>query len=259
VLTQPLPDTMGSAAQSVVVQPDGKILVAGSGSVVSRHSDIVSGAIVRLDSNGSLDTTFGDDGVVTGDGLQGILTLGLDSAGDIFVLPEFEELKPTGAADGKVTTEPIVASSHGGDDAFESDGRAVTGETVAVGKHVTDVEVQRFSPGGTADSSFSSTPFPYSSVAAQDSATALAIAPSGDIAVGGSQFHDNGVLGLALLGPTGALDDGFGTDGTLTTDINGDEGISGLAVQSNGDIVATGFTEVNSSGVVKLFVARYIG
>jgi uncharacterized delta-60 repeat protein len=49
----------GASAQGVALQADGKIVIAGSGS-----ADF---AVVRYNSDGSLDTTFGTDGIATTD------------------------------------------------------------------------------------------------------------------------------------------------------------------------------------------------
>src|SRR5207244_682378 len=51
---------MTSAAESVVIQPDGKILIAGSSGVDSN----LDFAVARYNTDGSLDATFGSGGTV---------------------------------------------------------------------------------------------------------------------------------------------------------------------------------------------------
>jgi uncharacterized delta-60 repeat protein len=259
VVTQADPGTSDEGAESVLVQPEGKIVVGGSGIAVSYHAETTTGALVRYNANGSLDTSFGSAGVVLGGGLENIFALGLDEAGQLFVLPEFAEFSPAGARLASVTAAPITASSHGGRDAFLATGQSVRVETVGVSKHVTDVQAQRYSASGTLDTTFSDTPFPYSSTAARDSASAVAIAPDGQVVVGGSQFYSTSVLGLALLNTNGSLDQAFGSGGAVTTTINGNESINALTVQPNGDIVAAGYSENNSTGEVYVVLARYLG
>jgi uncharacterized delta-60 repeat protein len=56
------PDDRNDSAREVLVQPDGKILLAGdSGSSETRM------AVTRLNRNGTLDTAFGDRGMATPD------------------------------------------------------------------------------------------------------------------------------------------------------------------------------------------------
>lgn len=257
-VTQPEPGT-SVGVESVLVQPNGKILVGGSGMVVTYHSDTITGALVRYNANGSLDTGFGSGGKVVGGGLENVYAVGEAESGQIFELPEFAEFSSAGARLASVTPAPITVSSHGGDDAFLANGQAVIAETVGIAKRVTDARAQRFSAGGAPDTTFSDTPFAYSSTQARDSASAVAIAPSGRVVVGGSQFFGTSVLGLGLLNTNGSLDESFGKAGTLTTSINGNESINALVVQPNGDVLAAGYTEKNSTGEVYVFVARYEG
>jgi uncharacterized delta-60 repeat protein len=52
------------SARAVATQSDGKILVAGSREMVSTNTDF---GIVRYNNNGSLDSTFGNNGIVSTD------------------------------------------------------------------------------------------------------------------------------------------------------------------------------------------------
>jgi len=74
-------------AYSVVVQPDGKILVTGSTSNAGNYDFV----IVRYNANGSLDTSFNEDGKVTtaiGQGNDYAYSLTLQSDGKILVAGE---------------------------------------------------------------------------------------------------------------------------------------------------------------------------
>lgn len=61
-----MPGPYGGSGNGVLIQPDGRILVAGSASD-DRSDDTSAWAIVRYLSNGHLDRSWGRDGIVIGD------------------------------------------------------------------------------------------------------------------------------------------------------------------------------------------------
>ena len=83
--------------------------------------------------------------------------------------------------------------------------------------------------------------------------------PNGQIVIAGSSFKDTSVFGLARLDTNGSLDSTFGSTGVLTTSFQGDDGATAVLIQPNGDIVAVGFSENNTTGVTDIALARYIG
>src|SRR5580704_13901878 len=134
-------------ARAVLVQPDGKTLVAGSARQGQLRFAPIQGALARFNANGTLDTTFGTGGkILSGSG--GITALGLDAAGNIFTLPTRAEFSPTGQADTGVTPAPITASSQGGGSIFLPSGQIVQATGVTVAKHDNDIQVQRFNADG---------------------------------------------------------------------------------------------------------------
>jgi hypothetical protein len=62
--------------------------------------------------------------------------------------------------------------------------------------------------------------------------------------------------GLARLDTDGSLDSGFGNAGVLTTSFQGGDGATAVLIQPNGDIVAIGFSEDNTTGVTDIALAR---
>lgn len=248
------------SADAVLVQPDGKILVAGSARQGQNKFAATQGAIARLNPDGSLDTGFGTGGkILSGTGNGPFATLGLDTAGDIFTLPALTEFSPSGHADASVAPAAITASSHGGGAAFLPSGRFVIASTVGVAKHDTDIQVQRFNAGGSLAST--SPAFDFSGAAgldqARDSAAAVAVAANGQAVTDGSHFLGGSTFGLARVNPDGSLDASFGTAGTLTTSFNGDDGADAILVQPDGKIVTVGFSENNTTGHVFIALARY--
>jgi uncharacterized delta-60 repeat protein len=248
-------------ADAVLVQPDGKILVAGSARQGQNRFAPTQGAIARYTANGTLDSGFGTGGKVLSASHGGITALGLDAAGDIFVLPALAEFSPSGHADAAVTPAAITASSHGGPAAFLPSGQSVLATSIAVARGDVDIQVQRFTAGGALAAT--SAAFDYSGATgldrARDSAAAVAVQANGQAVVGGSHFLSTAVFGLARLNPNGSLDTGFGAGGTLTTTFNGDDAAGALLVQPDGKIIAAGFSENNSTGHVFIALARYNG
>ena len=126
------------AANGVAVQPDGKVVLAGSTSAVGA-GDV---ALARLDAAGALDPAFSDDGKLTLDyGAANELGLALalqqngrivvDSQGGAAGDFEVTRLAPDGSADTSFGTAGTFALDFGGtefdgDVAVQPDGRIVT-------------------------------------------------------------------------------------------------------------------------------------
>jgi len=247
-------------ADTVLVQPDGKILLGGEVLTNINHAP-ADGALARFNADGTLDQGFGHGGQVLSTGAVGnIAALGLDAAGDIFVLPAHAEFSPAGQPQG-VTPAAIAASSHGPGATFLANGGYVLATAVAVTRHDTDVQVRRFNADGSVAAA--SPAFDYSGAAgldqARDSVNGVAVQPDGKIVVGGAHFLATSPVGLARVNADGSLDAAFGAGGTVTTTIQGNEAIAALLVQPDGKIVAAGFSENNSTGVADVLVARYLG
>jgi uncharacterized delta-60 repeat protein len=255
----------GAAADAVLVEPDGDILVGGQADVpgTTRNEPVITeGALALYNSNGTLAESFGSGGIVQSTSSIGNITnLGIDASGDIFVLPAHAEFSPSGQLDSSVTAETITASSTGGDNAFLADGQSVSATSVGVAKHNTDVQATMFNANGTVDSAFDNPPFTFTGaeLAGFQSPGAVTVQPNGQIVVVGSDFKSTSVFGVARLDTSGSLDSSFGTAGVLTTSFQGDDGATAVLVQPDGDIVAIGFSEDNATGVTDIALARYLG
>ncbi|HEX8370596.1 MAG TPA: FG-GAP-like repeat-containing protein, partial [Pyrinomonadaceae bacterium] len=216
-------------ADDIVIQPDGKILVAGSAWDIPTGDDFV---ILRFNADGSLDSSFADGGVfryafspVT-DRLYGIA------------------LQP----DGK-----IVAA-----------GQAYLG--VVNGSGDTAFAVLRLNPDGTFDGTFGNNGIVTTNFfTSLDQATEVAIQPDGKIVASGwvTQGGDNnGVaydFALVRYNPNGSLDASFGNGGIVFTDFNGRGDLAQTSVlQPDGKIVLAGWVTVPTSPVHYDFgLARY--
>ena len=183
----------------VALQDDGKI-VASAGACFRT-------GIVRFDSDGTLDTSFDNDGWV----LTGPSSL-LDYVGpkDLLIQP-----------DGKILVAGGVYDSAVGNKLF------VVRVTAAGAPDAT------FATGGT----FATTA-PESSIAFD-----LAVDSTGRIVIAGSPLLDRAVYVFARLTSGGTLDATFGTAGWTDTSFQawvGGNGARAMALATDGDLLATG-------------------
>jgi uncharacterized delta-60 repeat protein len=232
-----------SAAQAVAIQPDGKIVVAGTASHPERGWDF---AVVRYNPDGALDGSFSGDGRLTtdfGGGADGAQALALDPDGNLVVAGESEgdfalaryepngDLDPSLSGDGLVTTDFSGFADGANALALQPDGKlALAGYATEPPGYTYDrfPALARYEPDGDLDPSFGGDGRVITSI---NYRTAFALAPleDGRLVVAGS--------GLLGLNPDGSEDPGF--DRTNSTHL----GIMrALAVQSDGALVAAGST-----------------
>jgi len=258
-------------AQTVLVQPDGKILAGGAVLFGGRPPKDIGG-LVRFNANGNIDTGFGSGGqelvpssnpVLSS--VIGVTALGLDAGGDIFTLPSHLEFSPAGQPDATLTPAAITTASHSGAVTFLPSGGFVATTPVFTGtRGDPDVQVTRFNPDGSTAST--GTGIDYAgqngALAVRDTPAAVAIQANGQAVIGGThtesgQFSSTSVFGLARVNADGTLDPAFGTGGVLTTRIQGNDSVILLVIQPDGKILAVG-TSQNAGGVTELALARYL-
>jgi len=242
---------------AVIAQPNGQILVGGfvDGSGAHQGGQTV---LVRYNSNGSLDTTFGTGGIVeVQDGIASPAALAQLSDGSYLAVSggTSVEFSSTGVLQSTVTPGTLVAATQSGSGCcgpvlFQPNGDFVVAGEVGVGNSHIDSEakVSRFSETGVQDTSFSSTPFGFGGNF-ESEPQAIALQSNGQIVVGGiTNGHGTPVTGgLARLDANGDLDTTFANGGGLTSS----QIVSGLLIQRDGKIVAIG-----SDG--NLVLARYL-
>ena len=159
-------------ASGVAIQPDGKIVVVGG--VIGGGTAV---AVVRLNGDGTLDTTFSEDGK------QLVSFGGTDFATAVAIQP-----------DGKV----IVA-----------------GISNALGSN--DFAVARLTASGVLDTTFDGDGRQFISFGADDRAAAMVLQPDGKIVLVGS--YGNGGpedFAVARLTSSGVLDTAFSADGKMS-------------------------------------------
>jgi uncharacterized delta-60 repeat protein len=199
------------AANAVAIQSDGKIVLAGHAGVDGGSNGTIG--LVRLTSNGAVDSTFGANGIVSS-------TLGL----------------------GDVTREVF-------DLALQPDGRIlITGEVQVSG--ILNVLLARFTVGGALDPTFGTGGVTTTAITTQgDAAKAVALQADGKIVVAGrTALFGTSDFGLARYSSDGTLDVSFGTGGKVTIDfLSGNDGAEAVLVQPDGKIVAAGFARNGNS------------
>ena len=273
-------------AQGAVIQPDGKIVQVGATTTYGPpfNQDFV---VIRLNPNGSPDQAFGVDGkVVTDIGTQGdvatavalqadgkILVVGQDQATpggpEDLVVVRYDssgQLDPTFGLGGIATVSDPGFADFGYAIAVDAGGNIVVAGVKGDLHTNNDPLVVRLDSSGMLDPSFGSggeTVVNFRGAPENTSAYALAIQPDGRIVIGGTATTWSGdvpsVSGLARLTVTGALDPTFGSNGIVLTSFPGSRGdsLSGLALQSDGRIVAVGGTQSGTTSQ-SFGVARYL-
>lgn len=258
-----------NSAHAVVVQPDGRIVVAGfAGNSFSGLNDGRFG-VARFNTDGSLDTAgFGNGSgkVITDFGgtisnatsvaLQSddkIVVAGSSNAGisntQDFALARYNtdgSLDDTFGEnlDGQVTTNFFGRDDFGQSVAVDESGKIVVAGQAYGATGPRTFALARYTSAGLLDPAFSSDGMVTTDFLGYGSfALAVVVDDNGIVAAGGAQGKRSRVIQFALarFNDDGSLDASFDTDGKVTTSFSGAADVaSALALHSNGDIVAAG-------------------
>lgn len=247
-------------ANGVALQSDGKIIIAG----ISFDSQ-QKFAIARLNTDGSLDTTFSHDGKqITSFGIQSDLatTVAIQPDGKIVVAGASGILQfysfalarylPDGTLDSTFSNDGLqVVPLSSSENIIYSMVLQPDGKIVVAGyayQSLKYIAVARFLPDGILDSSFNSigyalTLLPFLNDG--DRAWSVLLQTDGKIVVAGT--HDRYSLGLAAAVvrylPDGSLDSTFNSDGKASYGLSGlvDLEIRSVLLQPNGKILLAGY------------------
>ncbi|MGB7070547.1 MAG: FG-GAP-like repeat-containing protein [Pyrinomonadaceae bacterium] len=211
-------------SKQIAIQPDGKIVSGGYG-IVERKPNVFDDdfEVVRLNTDGSLDTTLDGDGIVItpiGPNLDRVLGMALQVDGKIVLTGFTQDL----SFNWDVAT--VRYNSNGSlDTTFDGDGKVIT-------------------PIGAGD----------------DIAGSVRVQNDNKIVVAGrSSNGTNNDFAAIRYNPDGSLDTSFSGDGMVVTPVgSGDDAASALAIQSDGKIVLAG-TSVFSPSDYDFALVRYIG
>ncbi len=248
-------------ARDVAIQANGKIVTVG----YALGQRYLEWALVRYQSDGSLDTSFGDGGkvlpplgareayaqalAVQNDGKIVVVGFsevvdaqGYKRVGTVLRFNSNGSLDPNFGTDGVVMLDQISVFN---DVAIQSDGKIVAAgsdEENQIGG------VQRLKSDGTGDSSFGTDGFVSVAFApistGSSSINSLALQTNGKIVVAGDINSLGGIdFGIARLKSNGDLDTTFDTDGLLRVSLGDDDSANAVAVQADGKIVAAGYAD----------------
>jgi uncharacterized delta-60 repeat protein len=257
-----------SNAGGVALQPDGKILAAGSAAIDGQRRF----ALVRYRGNGSRDPAFGQAGTVT----TAIGSID-DSAGDLVVEPSGKIAAAGVSFDGSADRVALVQYNSDGslDTSFGTDGKTTAqlgkrsdasgvalqpdGKLVTVGSagdgRGSDIALARFQPDGSLDPHFGAGgKVAVNFGGGDDFGTGVAIQRDGKIvAVGSAQTNgDVDAFAVARINQDGSRDPSFGEDGQVMTPIgSGSASAIDVVIQPDGKIVAVG------AGVPGFVLVRY--
>jgi uncharacterized delta-60 repeat protein len=215
-------------ATTVTVLSSGQILVGGQVST--------NGGVIRLNSNGTLDTTFGKSGLVSltfadvagevtgmavlSDGKILVLGNGLPQGGDIYRLNANGSIDTTFGSNGSVflaNTPGLLA--------LLSNGEFLVTSTPA---GTTNSVAQRYEANGQLDTTFGT-----NGTAPVVAGSAMIVLSNGHFVITGAGFTGSG--SVIEYDANGSLDTNFGILGQAAT-LDG----SAIALQSNGEIVTVG-------------------
>ncbi|HEX6116934.1 MAG TPA: hypothetical protein VFY99_07515 [Solirubrobacterales bacterium] len=227
---------MGAGGWSVALQPDGKIVVAGSTSTGPGPQNL---ALLRYNADGSLDASFDGDGMLFTDlGASEVSTgIALGPSGNIVVSArnfsgDPEDLVTVrygsdGSLDGTYGAGGVATTDLGGDERAESlvveaDGKVVVGGFI-VGAGTADLVVARYSAIGAPDPTFDGDGVAIADSGAFDIGFSLAAQNDGYLLGGLVAAGLNETPAIARFTNGGALDPGFAGGGFTLLDL-GPEG-----------------------------------
>jgi len=262
-------------ARSMLIQPDGKIIVGGS----SFNSNDWDFSLIRFNTNGSIDNNFGKSGKVMSDFNQSgdeaesmaiqsdgkILLAGSSDSSDAsgliyrFALARY---KSSGSLDSSFGNAGKVIV-YGLNDAFASGIFIQANEKIVVAgySNLNGIILMRFNADGGLDNSFGTKGVVATSIKGKNhgQAKSIVIQSDGKILVAGNSDTSltNGYFNFALLRykSNGKLDSTFGSGGIVTTTIGDGSEANALTIQKDGKILVTGSGIISAQTFFAL--ARY--
>jgi uncharacterized delta-60 repeat protein len=177
--------------EAIALQADGKIVVAGTSDGLESENVLDQFTLARYNPNGSLDTSFGTDGITNTVIPEPSPTAWRAGADALAVLPNGE----------------ILAGGSAGWEAFPSQ---------------SSFALVRYTRDGSVDPTFGDDGIVQTAFSGYDDLAGIAVQPDGKIVATGSSGgpghgDDFETMALARYEPNGSLDPTFGTAGKVTT------------------------------------------
>ncbi len=246
-------------AKDISILADDKIVVAG----LSNVPNLGRTQVLKLTANGSLDTTFGTNGITTSTYSNGSDTSKMVvqsdgkivvSGSNLFTVPKWlvHRFNTDGSPDSKFGTSGIrevnaSGSMYPGGLGLQPDGKIVVGGFTSVPQvSDTQIAVARLNTDGSTDTSFGGGMVFFNLTSDYDRTHDVTIQSDGKILISGQRNQSEAMV-MRLLS-TGAIDTTFGTAGVAALT----PGVSALAIALQGsNIVAVG-----PQGLTNPFLAR---
>jgi len=234
---------------TVKIQDDGKILVGGN---FTSYNGNTSNRIARLNSDGSIDTSF-----IVGTGFNSeIRGLAIQDDGKILVVGDFTTYNGVTSnriarlnSNGSIDTSFIVGTGFNSNlicISIQNDGKILVGGNFATYKGVTSNKIARLNSDGSIDTSF------ITGTGFNGSIDTIEIQDDGKILAAGNFGNYNGSLinKMVKLTPDGLIDPRFNI-GTGFNNV-----VETIAIQDDGGILVGGqftiYNGVSSNRIVKL-------
>lgn len=251
----------GNFGHTSVVQPDGKIIVAGE----AGESSTYKVAIARYNTDGTLDSSFGNSGtllVQVGSARSYARNIALQPDGKIVIgaytyddiASDFAvvRLKADGMPDNSFGNNGVTIADNGSHEIVDAMTVLNDGKILLAGNNYDNFLAARFNTDGSLDTSFGTngwitTEFDssYSQVkdaTSQDDGKILLSGFGSDISTGRYK------IAAARFNTDGSIDTTFGTSGQVYFNIgDNDDYAAAIAVQTNGKIVIGGYTVVSTN------------
>ncbi len=249
---------IGSSAQatSIALQSDGNLVVAG----FALLDNSAQFAVARYNTDGSLDTTFGQNssGIVTqavGGGCSAY-SCALQTDGNIivagagvlngvsqFILMRFTSagiLDTTFGAGGIVTTQ-IGIGACAQSVVIQSNGQIIVGGFARINS-AWEVALARYNTDGTLDNSFGINGI-VTTVSGSESALNCIVLDANENIIGVGYSDTNTFI--ARYASSGSLDTTFGASGITLQTVGSTALANAVALQADGSLVVTGFSDSN--------------
>ncbi len=264
----------------------GKILVAGE----RIDSDKPKLTLLRLNPDGTLDTTFSGDG--NNDGIVDTFQINVSAAstsnvaGDLvrdsqgrlifaiitnqgrYVIGRRNANADVGTSAGSITIDTLIPAKLDASPnlAVDSQNRILLLGTTPSSNTGDNFVVTRYKADGTKDSAFGAGGTDGDGVVtidflgANDFAKAILVQPDGKIVVAGSAKNNTDAFAIARLNANGTLDTTFGQGGKVVmglSDVSGafEEQLDDLAITTDGKIIASGHAIIPISTSLKIIVS----
>lgn len=214
---------------SILVDTNNKILVGGSFTTYSGNS--ISG-LVRLNSDGSLDTTF--SGITTGFGGLGVVGEIIEASGKYYIggqwstyngspVPDVIRLNSDGSLDTSFSATTYLGASNVRGLGIQSSGKPIIAE---------DTTVRRLNTDGSVDTTFTATSY-------NAGLSVVNVLPDDKILVGGRITNH----GIRRVNPNGGNDTTFNTTMTFANQV--DRGVQAIVITDDCYFIGGDWTELN--------------